>query len=55
MFVSKEEIEKEGLKVMEDFVYKNGAVYMGLMKGNQRWGWGTQTWIDTTRYKGYWF
>ena len=38
----------------EPFVYDSCAIYDGEWKGNNRDGWGVQTWKDGARYEGEW-
>lgn len=37
-----------------EYVFKNGAKYLGQWKGQDRHGSGTQVWQDGARYEGDW-
>jgi len=37
-----------------EFIFKNGAKYIGQWKGQDRHGHGTQVWQDGARYEGDW-
>jgi len=38
-----------------EFCFANGDKYRGLLQSDERWGWGTYTWLNnSTVFSGYW-
>ena len=43
-----------GVEERGEYIFKNGAKYIGQWKGDMRHGHGEQTWADGARYEGEW-
>ena len=51
----KKKLSKEpNLKFISEYVYPNGSIYRGQMKGENRHGYGIQLWPDGAKYEGHW-
>jgi hypothetical protein len=46
--------DMSGVEDRQEYVFKNGARYVGQWKGDMRHGYGEQTWADGAKYAGDW-